>query len=69
MTGIQGEIRDVYGEERSEEERRGETRRDETARCGFEKEMRDGGGVESGCRENVNRGKEDEPGGDEGQNM
>lgn len=52
MAAIQGEIRDVYGEER-----RGEERRDETERCGFKKEMRDGGGEESGRREKHKREK------------
>lgn len=38
--------------ERRKEKRgeRGEMREDETERCGFKKEMRDGGGEESWCR-------------------
>lgn len=39
------------------EERRGEEGRGETARCGFKKEMRDGGGEESGCRKKRKQGK------------
>lgn len=50
------------------EERKGETRRDEAERYGFKKEMRDGGGEESGCRKNVKE-EEDEPDGNKGQNM
>lgn len=32
-------------------------REDETERCGFKKEMRDGGGEESGCRKKKVNGK------------
>lgn len=52
MAGIQGEIRDIYSEERREEEWSGEMREGHTEGCGFKK-MRNGGGGQSGCREKM----------------